>query len=80
MYLSELPSYVSWKVESDYKYKRKFIEFKPTLDAEVALNFERLLIKLYKNKPLIYKERVTKTDQSQEYKPFIPGRDNETGI
>lgn len=77
---SELPSYVSWKIESDYKYKRKFIEFKPTLDAEVALNFERLLIKLYKNKPLIYKERVTKIDQSQEYKPFIPGRDNETGI
>lgn len=77
---SELPSYVTWRIETDYKYKRKFIEFKPTLDAEVALNFERLLIKLYKNKPLIYKERVTKTDQSQEYKPFIPGRDNETSI
>ena len=70
---SELPSYVTWRIETDNKYRRKFIEFKPTLDAEVALNFELLLIRLYKNKPLIYKEKVTKTDQRGKYKPFIPG-------
>lgn len=60
---SELPSYVTWRIDTDYKYKRKFIEFKPTFDEEVALNFEQLLIKLYKDEPLIYKERVTKADQ-----------------
>lgn len=70
---SELPSYVSWRVETDYKYRRKFIEFKPTFDAKVALNFEQLLIKLYKDEPLIYKERVTRANQTGKYKPFIPG-------
>lgn len=70
---SELPSYITWRIDTDYKYRRKFIEFKPTLDAEVAFNFELLLIRLYKNKPLIYKEKVTKTDQRGKYKPFIPG-------
>ena len=71
---SELPSYVTWRIDTDYKYKRKFIEFKPTFDEEVALKFEQLLIKLYKDKPLIYKERVTKADQTTDkYKPFIPG-------
>lgn len=70
---SELPSYVTWRIDTDYKYKRKFIEFKPTFDEEVALNFEQLLIKLYKDEPLIYKEKVTKADQTNKYKPFIPG-------
>lgn len=70
---SELPSYVTWRIDTDYKYRRKFIEFKPTFDEETALNFEQLLIKLYKDEPLIYKEKITKADQSQEYKPFIPG-------
>jgi hypothetical protein len=71
---SELPSYVTWRIDTDYKYKRKFIEFKPTFDEEVALKFEQLLIKLYKDEPLIYKERVTKADQTTDkYKPFIPG-------
>ena len=71
---SELPSYVAWRIDTDYRYKRKFIEFKPTFDEEVALKFEQLLIKLYKDEPLIYKERVTKADQTTDkYKPFIPG-------
>ena len=70
---SELPSYVTWRIDTDYKYRRKFIEFKPTFDEEVALNFEQLLIKLYKDEPLIYKEKVTKADQTNKYKPFIPG-------
>ena len=70
---SELPSYVTWRIETDYKYRRKFIEFKPTPNAEVAFNFELLLIRLYKNKPLIYKEKVTKANQKNKYKPFIPG-------
>lgn len=77
---SELPSYVSWRIDADYKYKRKFIEFKPTLDAEVAFNFELLLIRLYKNKPLIYKEKVTKADQRGKYKPFIPGGKEKSSV
>ena len=70
---SELPSYVTWRIDTDYKYRRKFIEFKPTFDEKEALNFEQLLIKLYKDEPLIYKEKVTKADQRSKYKPFIPG-------
>ena len=70
---SELPSYVTWRIDADYKYRRKFIEFKPTFDEEEALNFEQLLIKLYKDEPLIYKEKVTKADQGVKYKTFIPG-------
>ena len=77
---SELPSYVSWRIDADYKYKRKFIEFKPTLDAEVAFNFELLLIRLYKNEPLIYKEKVTKADQRGKYKPFIPGGKEKSSV
>lgn len=77
---SELPSYVSWRIDADYKYRRKFIKFKPTLDAEVAFNFELLLIRLYKNKPLIYKEKVTKADQRGKYKPFIPGGKEKSSV
>lgn len=77
---SELPSDVSCKIESDIIYRRKFVEFKPTLDAEVALKFEQLLTEIYKNEPLIYKERVIETDKTRKYKPFIPGKDNETSI
>lgn len=77
---SELPSYITWRIDTDYKYRRKFIEFKPTLDAEVAFNFELLLIRLYKNKPLIYKEKVTKADQRGKYKPFIPGGKEKSSV
>ena len=77
---SELPSYVTWRIDTDYKHRRKFIEFKPTFDEETALNFEQLLIKLYKDEPLIYKERVTKTDQRSKYKPFIPGGKEKSSV